>query len=189
MAHGRSPERRDHLAAQRSDVQVTVIAERPRPSLKRSLRALGRGSHIRGLAFGMAALAAVAAVAGAAVGRRSGWGTGTRPDRAVEAAVSNEAGAYRFPLGCLGARLAGGSQAYADDAASRSGPCSYHGVYVTAVLRRVNGVWHLSLEAHAKSCPRMRLPAPIRAVLAACVKPDVGVLHGPRLRPPRTAAG
>ena len=189
MAHGRAPERRDDLEAPRSDVQVTVIAECPRASLTRSLRALADGSHIRGLAFGTAALAAVAAVAGAAVGQRSGRGTGTHQDRRAEAVVSYEAGAYRFPLGCLGAPLAGGSQAYADDAAKRTGPCSYHGVYVTAVLRRVNGVWHLSLEAHAKSCPRMRLPARIRAVLAACVKPDLGVLHSPRLRPSRTAAG
>jgi hypothetical protein len=188
MAHGRAPERRDHLEAPRSEVQVTVIAESPRASLKQSLRALGHGSHIRGLAFGVAALAAVAAVAGAAVGQRSGWGTGRHQGLHAEAVVSHEAGAYRFPLGCLGARLAGGSQAYAD-AANRTGACSYPGVYVTAVLRRVNGVWHLSLEGHAKSCPRMRLPAPIRAILAACVKPDVGMLHSSRLQPPRAAAG
>jgi hypothetical protein len=168
-------------------VQVTVIAECSRASLKQSLRALGHGSHIRGLAFAVAALAVMAAVAGAAVGQRSGWGALRPQGRPGEQVVSHEAGAYRFPLGCLGARLAGGSQAYAD-AANRTGPCSYPGVYVTAVLRRVNGVWHLSLEGHAKSCPRMRLPAPIRAVLAACGKPDVGMLHGPRLPPPRAAA-
>jgi hypothetical protein len=165
---------------------VTVIAESPRGSLERPLRALGRCRHVRGHAYGIAALAAAAVVAGALVGEQAGSGTRTHQHRPAGTGTLAEAGAYRFPLGCLGATLSGGSHSYD---ANRTGPCWHYGVYVTAVLRRVDGTWRLSLEARGRSCPRLRLPAPIRSALAACVKPNAGVLHSPHLRSPRTDAG
>jgi hypothetical protein len=56
----------------------------------------------------------------------------------------------------------------ADALASRTGPCWRYGVFVTAVLRQVRGVWQLGLEATSRSCPRIALPASIRAELAVC---------------------
>jgi hypothetical protein len=74
--------------------------------------------------------------------------------------------AYRFPLGCMGTTLT--PQAMAGALRSRTGPCWRYGVFVTAVLRRVGGVWRLALEATSRSCPRITLPASVRAELAAC---------------------
>jgi len=41
-------------------------------------------------------------------------------------------------------------------------------VFVTAVLRRVDGVWSLALEATSRSCPQIALPPDVRAQLAVC---------------------
>lgn len=69
---------------------------------------------------------------------------------------------YRYPLGCLGASLSGGATA------ARSGPCWRYGVFLTAVLHRVRGGWQLGLEAVSSRCPRVSLPATMRAQLVAC---------------------
>jgi hypothetical protein len=74
--------------------------------------------------------------------------------------------AYRFPLGCMGVTMT--ARALAGALRARSGPCWRYGVFVTAILRRVDGVWRLALEATSHSCPRVPLPAPVRAQLAVC---------------------
>jgi hypothetical protein len=73
---------------------------------------------------------------------------------------------YRFPLGCMGTTLT--RQALAGALRSRTGPCWRYGVFLTAILRRGDGVWRLGLEATSRSCPRIALPADIRAQLAVC---------------------
>jgi hypothetical protein len=57
----------------------------------------------------IAALAAVAALAGAVVGELAGSGTMARHRQPAEAGIPAEAAGYRFPLGCLGATLSGRS--------------------------------------------------------------------------------
>jgi hypothetical protein len=74
--------------------------------------------------------------------------------------------AFRFPLGCTGATLT--REALAKALASRTGPCWHYGVFVTAVVRRVDGVWQLALAARSPSCPDIRLPPAARAALAEC---------------------
>jgi hypothetical protein len=74
--------------------------------------------------------------------------------------------AYRFPLGCMGATLTG--EALAKALTSRTGPCWHYGVFVTAVVRREDGVWQLALAARSPSCPDIGLPPAARAALAEC---------------------
>jgi hypothetical protein len=82
------------------------------------------------------------------------------------AQVAEVTEAYRFPLGCMGITLT--REALAGALRSRTGPCWRYGVFVTAVLRRVDGVWGLALEATSRSCPQIALPPDVRAQLAVC---------------------
>jgi hypothetical protein len=82
------------------------------------------------------------------------------------AQVAEVTQAYRFPLGCMGMTLT--REALAGALRSRTGPCWRYGVFVTATLRRVDGVWQLALEANSRSCPHIALPADVRAQLALC---------------------
>jgi len=90
------------------------------------------------------------------------------PSGAVADPVPFSAGtqAYRFPLGCL--RITRTREALAGAIRRRSDPCWRYGVYVTAILRRVGGMWRLALEASGGSCPRIALPAPVSAQAAVC---------------------
>jgi hypothetical protein len=74
--------------------------------------------------------------------------------------------AYRFPLGCMGATIT--AQTLTAALRARTGPCWRFGVFVTAILHRVDGVWRLALEATSRSCPRVTLPALVRAQLVVC---------------------
>lgn len=82
------------------------------------------------------------------------------------AQVAEVTQAYRFPLSCMGMTLT--REALAGALRSRTGPCWRYGVFVTATLRRVDGVWQLALEANSRSCPQLALPADVRAQLAVC---------------------
>jgi hypothetical protein len=132
-------------------------------------------------------------IAGLAVGGvvlAAGGGGGARPapaqmsrvdtPRLAEQVVGAQAGprlrgmsqvtsitdAFRFPLGCMGATLT--REALATALASRTGPCWHYGVFVTAVVRREDGVWQLALAARSPSCPDIGLPPAARAALAEC---------------------
>jgi hypothetical protein len=74
--------------------------------------------------------------------------------------------AYRFPLGCMSMTMT--PEAMAHVLHTRTGPCWRYGVFITAILRRVGGVWRLALEATSRTCPRLSLPAAVRAQLAVC---------------------
>jgi hypothetical protein len=82
------------------------------------------------------------------------------------AQVAEVTEAYRFPLGCMAVTPT--RQALAGALRSRTGPCWRYGVFVTTILRRVDGVWRLALEATSRSCPQIALPADVRAQLAVC---------------------
>jgi hypothetical protein len=74
------------------------------------------------------------------------------------------AAVYRYPLGCLGASPSAGATAFA----SRAGPCWRYGVFVTAILSRLHGIWGLALEVVSPTCPAVALPADVRAHVVAC---------------------
>lgn len=148
---------------------MTIIVVGRSDRLRRTLRGLCNCSRTRGVARCLAGLAAVAVLAGAVVGELAGSGTTPRHGRSTAARIAAEAAAYRFPLGCLAATLRPSSPR-PGDATTRTGPCWHYGVYVTAVLRRVDGVWHLMLAARSNSCPSVPLPAAIRTFLVACAK-------------------
>jgi hypothetical protein len=68
---------------------------------------------------------------------------------------------YHFPLGCL----ASSATAVQRD---RTGPCSPHDGYVTAVVRRVGGVWRVTLEPTSPPCAQMPVPPLARGKVKAC---------------------
>jgi hypothetical protein len=76
--------------------------------------------------------------------------------------------AYRYALGCLAMRLEGHDQESATASFNRASPCWRYGVYVTAILRRVAGVWRLVLYARSNVCPPRSLPLAVRAQLVGC---------------------
>jgi hypothetical protein len=80
--------------------------------------------------------------------------------------LAAEAEAYRFPLGCLSITLSRGAPPVAPGV--RSGPCWRYGVYMTAILHRIDGAWRLALEVRSPSCPRVSLPASVRNDVVVC---------------------
>jgi hypothetical protein len=179
VAHGRTPERRDRLVDPPSDVRVTIIVAGHSDRRGRTLRAAARCFPTRGATRCLAGLAAVAVLAGAAIGALAGSKTMPGHGRRAAARTPAQAAAYQFPLGCLGATVSRRSSSRPGEAPTRTGPCWHYGVYVTAVLRRVDGVWRLVLAARSDSCPRVPLPAAIRALLVACARNDTRVGRHP----------
>ncbi len=172
MAHGTAPERWDRLLDPPSEVRVTITVAPRSPRVEHLLRALCiKGPRARRVTWCVAALAATAALAGAAVGELDRSVKATRQVRPAEWGVLRRCGGLSLPAGLLG-RDADECLATprAAHIAGRSGPCWHYGVYVTAVLRRDHGVWHLMLAARSDSCPSVRLPAEIRALLGICGK-------------------
>jgi hypothetical protein len=164
-----------------SNVRVTVVPGPREDRPGRSVRERSAGIRARvGVPLIVAAIA-VAAAAGAALptvlrsGRPVslegvGFG-GPRPVGSPAAAtegstagVAQVAAAYRYPLGCLGITLS----ADRSSMLGRHSPCWRYGVYVTAVLRQVNGVWRLMLEATSPRCPAIQLPDVVRSALIGC---------------------
>lgn len=151
------------LADPPRDVQVTIIRA-PRPAVAR--RVAGVGLSARAVVTLALLLAAVGAVIST---------TRTSPARVAAAAPlagsatgrpTGLAAVYRYPLGCLGASLS--ADAAASGVARRAAPCWRYGVFLTVVLRQIHGIWRLGLEAVSRTCPRVSLPAPVRAQLVAC---------------------
>lgn len=157
-----------------SNVRVTVV---PGP---RAHPVRDRSGSIRvtfGLPVLVAAIALVIAAGGVVAlalrtggpvtraGARAGGATAAAGVRATPATIAGLARieeAYRYPLGCLGLTLS------ADRSSMGQSPCWRYGVYVTAVLRRVDGVWRLMLEATSPKCPAVVLPNAVRSALISC---------------------
>jgi hypothetical protein len=160
MEQPRAPDGCGRLADPPRDVEVTIIRAPER-------RAAGAGARLPARALVTVALMLAAAVA---VLSTSGGPRVDRPHTAPAirfaatdaASLPAAAAVYRYPLGCLGASLSG------DATASRDGPCWRYGVFLTAVIHRAGGGWRLGLEAVSPRCPRISLPAALRAQLVAC---------------------
>ena len=170
-----------------SNVRVTVVPGPRGRRPARPFRAVGsirhpRSARIRARVRARLIIAAIAAVVAAgaiiAVAPWSGrpasvdavGAGGPRPVGSPAPATEEDTtgapqiAAYRYPLGCLGITLS----ADRSSMLGRHSPCWRYGVYVTAVLRRVNGVWRLALEATSPRCPAVPLPDVVRSALVSC---------------------
>ena len=162
MAQRSASDGRNSLANGPSVVRVTVEAT---PSARRRPALLVAGLVIAGATVG--GLLLLMGSGGAA--KRVPVPTRTvlaGPRLRGTAQVGSVTEAYRFPLGCMSMTVTPEAMAHA--LRSRTGPCWRYGVFITAILRQTGGVWRLGLEATSRSCPRIALPASIRAELAAC---------------------
>jgi hypothetical protein len=149
-------------------VQITIIAAPRGPTLAERFAKLRRVLNVRVLAVAVAIAGVGAAAAGVLAGQRAG-GSGTSSDqRAAPLGIAGVEAAYRYPLGCLSVTLTSGGAAYAQARRNRRGPCWRYGVYVTAVLRQIDGVWRLVLEAASPLCPALSLPEAVEAQVAVC---------------------
>jgi hypothetical protein len=97
-------------------------------------------------------------------GRTAGNPAPATATEGVTTGVARIAAAYRYPLGCLGITLSADRSAML----GRRSPCWRYGVYITAVLRQVNGVWRLMLQATSPRCPAVPLPTVVRSALISC---------------------
>jgi hypothetical protein len=182
MSRRGAPEYRDSLPNQPSIVRVTVESgPRGRVAGARAVR-LRAALVVAGLVVAGAAIggAVLAAGRGGTPRRASAQMRSVGGARTAEQAVGAQAGprlrgmsqvtsiteAFRFPLGCMSGTLT--REALATALASRTGPCWHYGLFVTAVVRRVDGVWQLALAARSPSCPDIGVPPVVRARLAEC---------------------
>lgn len=168
-----------------SNVRVTVVPGPRGRGPVRTVRTVRhpRSARIRARVLAPLILAAIAAlVAAGAIVAVAPWSGrpasvdavgagGPRPVGSPAPATEGNttgvpqiAAAYRYPLGCLGITLS----ADRNSMLGRHGPCWRYGVYVTAVLRQVNGVWRLALEATSPRCPAVPLPDVVRSALVSC---------------------
>jgi hypothetical protein len=71
-------------------------------------------------------------------------------------------GLYRFPVGCPYSRVTAVER-------NRTGICTPHDGYVAAVVRRIGGVWHVTLEPiNTASCSPVPVPPLARGKVKAC---------------------
>jgi preprotein translocase subunit SecG len=173
MAQRSALDGRDSLQNPPSVVEVT-IEPGPRGRVAAAGAVRVRALVVLSLVLAGAVIGGVLVAAGGGGAARRGFGQ-TRSASATPAQAGprlrgmgqvTAVTAYRFPLGCMGMTLT--RRALAHALRSRSGPCWRYGVFVTAILRRSDGVWQLALEATSRSCPRIALPPNIRANLAVC---------------------
>lgn len=168
MARRSTPDARPSFVHPPSNVQVTVV---PGPRGPRSRAVRDRIRAVRtGVVVIVASIAVVAAAGGGFVALAPRGGRAARPTAVQPSADTGSAGidsiaaAYRYPLGCLGITLSADRSMML----GRHSPCWRYGVYVTAVLRQVNGVWRLMLKATSPSCPAVVLPEIVRSALVTC---------------------
>ncbi len=68
---------------------------------------------------------------------------------------------YRFPIGCFYSKVTAVER-------NRTGPCAPHDGYVTAVVRKVGGVWRVTLTPTTHSCSQLPVPPLARGKVRAC---------------------
>lgn len=160
----------DPLVDRPWDVQVTILPGPHASAAPLRIAGIPLIAGVRGLFALAIALAAVGAVLMSVVR------TPARPRVATSVAAVHVAGPspaadpFRYPLGCLGASVPGTDPVAAARRFDPGSPCWRYGVYVTAILRPVHGIWRLALEAVSRSCPAVSLPPRVRAQLAVCVR-------------------
>ena len=181
VAHERTPDRRHEHASPPWDVQVTIVRDPPDHPIREWVAAI-RGI-VRARVIGLVVIAAVAGGGGVLVGAPHSAGAG--PSTGARVAQRNAAGpaalevVYRYPLGCLSAMSFAHHRAHITARFDRASPCWWYGVYVTAILRRVDGTRRLALEAVSPSCPAVPLPPLVRAQVAVCRREPTaqGAIH------------
>jgi hypothetical protein len=167
MAQRGVPAGWDSPADRPSILQITVESTpRRRPTVGRA--------HVL-LAIGV--LAAIAGAIAFAVAVLPGGGSGLAPPPSATPSMpvppqpsvlvesgppsATAPGLYRFPVGCLYSKVTAVER-------NRTGPCTPHDGYVTAVVRRVGGVWRVTLEPIDPSCSQMPVPPLARGRVKAC---------------------
>jgi hypothetical protein len=180
MARRATSDRLGPLADPPSRVHVTVVpGPRARPAGER-LRVVGNGLGapvvviLTAIVVAVVAIAAIVVVTSSDGGRVHGPGE-RRPGRitaqarrARTAAHQTVAAAYAYPLGCPGLRLSGGTPAGVIARLTRTNPCWRHGVYVTAILRKARGRWHVMLKATSPKCLEVPLTDVVRSDRVIC---------------------
>ena len=165
MARTGPPDRWDSLPDQPWDVEVTILGEEGGP------RATARvATAIALLVLGTAVLITAGLL-------HSGHGAKSAVPAAQRSNVGlvRVADVYRYPLGCLAARILARKPAPSLPPIDHAGPCWRYGVYITAILHRSAGAWRLALEAISASCPAVLLPRLVRAQVAICRRPPARV--------------
>ena len=169
MDRPRTPQRRDRLVDQPWDVQITVRSAPPPRVARAHVAGVPILTAARMVLTGALALAVIGAIVVDALPAQH-VKTST-PVMRVSRTISESP--YRYPLGCMGAGLSAASRPSVGELRGASS-CWRYGVFVTAVLRQVHGVWGLALEAVSPACPSVSLPRFIRARLVACRRPTRG---------------
>jgi len=148
-----------------SVVQVTVESGPRAAAVEARVRRMRTAIAVGMVGAGVAVCAVFLSVGLTGV-RRGAERSATAPAPAAIAPDGSQlvavAEAYRFPLGCVSLTASDGK------VRARPGPCWRYGVSVTAILRRIAGVWRLALEVRSPNCPRLALPASLLARLAVC---------------------
>ena len=171
MAQRGVPAGWDSPADRPSVLQITVESDsRPRPAVRRP--------HVL---IAIVVLAAIGAAIVVAVLPRGGGGSTPPPAPAPQTPApqppsivvedgalvdsgppsATAPGLYRFPVGCLYSKVTAVER-------NRTGPCSPHDGYVTAAVRRVGGVWRVTLEPINRSCAPVPVPPLARGKVKAC---------------------
>jgi hypothetical protein len=165
MAQRGVPAGRDSPADRPSILQITVEATPRRPPSVRPAHVL----------IAIAVLGVIGAALAIAVLQGGAPRTAPLPSTARSAPTPHEptvlvdsgppsgtgAGVYRFPVGCPYTRVTAVER-------NRIGPCSPHDGLLTAVVRRVGGVWRVTLEPTGASCLQRPVPPLARGKVKAC---------------------
>ena len=89
--------------------------------------------------------------------------------RAVHAAgPAGAAAAYGYPMPCLSITVPPSHPSYARADFNHGEPCGRYTGFTTAILHRVNGAWHVVLDATSYSCPLPAIPLAVQAALGVC---------------------
>jgi hypothetical protein len=169
MGRSHTSDRWKQLADEPWDVQITVVPAPPGRVAGARVAGIPILTAARALIAAVVTLAVIGAVVVDVLPAHSV--TPSAPVRPVSRSVTESP--YRYPLGCMGAWLSTAGRWSVREARGAS-PCWRYGVYVTAVLRQVRGVWSLALEAVSPSCPAVSLPRFIQERLVVCRRPMTG---------------
>ncbi len=165
-----------------SSVEITVLTDRGRGRRGRGGgqgRRGGRGrrqwigkASIGAGALAVAGLVLLVAMNGALVadrlhGERRSTSTATSL-LARNPGPAGVAAAYGYPLRCLSVTTSTSDRAYARADFDHRRACGIFHLFVTAIFRRVGGVWRRAMIAVSYSCPVASLPAVVARELAVC---------------------
>ncbi len=105
------------------------------------------------------------------VGARHGGRTRASPATSALAREPGPAGvaaAYGYPVRCLSVTTSTSDSAYARADFDHNRACGIFHLFVTAIFRRLGGVWRRAMISVSYSCPVASLPAVVARELAVC---------------------